>query len=250
MPAETLPNEPCYLRSERSPAFAQYCERVYGRMLNQYGAADMEQLDLLLGVLHLQPDSPVLDVGCGTGETTSYLAERTGAKFIGVDKAARSIAHAQQIALERPGQLTFKVGSLDNLDLAPSSFDAVISIDSLYFCKNMSATMAQFRRVLRPAGQMAFLYTHVVASPEESLLPEDTKVAAALRESGFPFNAYDLSESDRRFWLRAREVGEDLREELKAEGNGDLARLEETAGVLEAVRKGCHARYLYHCLAS
>ena len=67
MPAEAIAKKPCYLRSEQSPSFIRYCERVYGTMLNQFGTADMEQLTLLLDVLRLPPGSTVLDAGCGTG---------------------------------------------------------------------------------------------------------------------------------------------------------------------------------------
>ena len=246
MNSATTAKEPCYLRSQRSPVFARYCERVYGRMLNQYGAADMEQLALLVRVLRLPRHSLVLDAGCGTGETTRYLAEQTGARFLGIDTSEPCIAHAGQLAKRCPNLLDFQFGSIDDLPFSPGSFDAIISIDSVYFCKDMNATMEQFKRVLRPSGQIALLYTHVTTSPEQSLKPNDSKVALALCKIGVQFDAYDLSDSDRRFWLRAKEAGEELRAEFEAEGNGDLTRLSEASGVLDTVRKGCHARYLYH----
>jgi len=70
MPSNSPAKEPCFLRSERSPAFARFCERVHGKMLNQFGSADMDQLALLLTVLAPTPESHVLDAGCGTGVTT------------------------------------------------------------------------------------------------------------------------------------------------------------------------------------
>ena len=48
-------SEPCYLRTQRSPAFAAFYERVYGKNLNQYGTADMEQIRLLLASCACSP---------------------------------------------------------------------------------------------------------------------------------------------------------------------------------------------------
>src|SRR5258707_15351167 len=133
MAAETVPKkQACFLRSVASPAFASYCECVYGKALNQYGTADMEQLDLLLRTLQLGPGMAVLDAGCGTGQTTHYLAETSGASFVGLDKSEASITHALALS-KNGGQLDFHVGDMDSLDFPPGSFDAVVCIETLYF---------------------------------------------------------------------------------------------------------------------
>jgi cyclopropane fatty-acyl-phospholipid synthase-like methyltransferase len=250
MPAEVLAKEPCYLRSERSLAFIRYCERVYGAMLNQYGTADMEQLSLLLDVLQLRPDSRVLDAGCGTGSTTRYLADKSGARFVGIDLAERAVGRALELAVASPDRLSFGTGSMDALDFPASSFDAVVVIDSLYFCKDLAATIGQFQKILRADGQMALFYTHIATSPEDRPEPGGTKLGATLRANGIAFHAHDLSESDRLFWQRAKVVAEELRADFEAEGNGDLNRLGEADAVLDFVRKGRHARYLYHTCKS
>jgi len=246
MPAEVIAKKPCYLRSEQSPAFRRYCERVYGEMLNPFGTADMEQLTLLLDVLRLRPGSHALDCGCGTGATTRYLADKSGARFVGIDTAEPAILRAQELAAASADRLAFKMGTMDTLDFPPGSFDAVVVIDSLYSCKDLTATIGQFLRILRTGGQMGLFYTHIVESSEGSLAASDTKLGAGLRANGVAFDVHDLSESDRRFWHRSKDVAEDMRVDFEAEGNADLMHLGETDAVLDLIRKGRHARYLYH----
>ncbi len=246
MPAEAVTKVPCYLRSERSPAFIRYCERVHGAMLNQYGTADLQQLTFLLEVLRLRPESHVLDAGCGTGHTTRHLAEKSQARFFGIDTAEPAIGRAQELAATSPERLAFKVATMDALDFSPGSFDAVIALESLYFCKNLTSTIGQFQKILRTGGQMGLFYTHIADSTGESLAASDTKLGAALRANGMAFDVYDLSESDRHFWKRSKDVAEELRPEFEAEGNADLLHLNETDAVLDLILKGRHARYLYH----
>jgi ubiquinone/menaquinone biosynthesis C-methylase UbiE len=246
MLSQSPAKEPCFIRSERSPAFASFCERVYGKMLNQYSTADMEQLESLLKMLRLNSESHVLDVGCGTGSTTQYLAEQSGAKFTGVDISERSIRRALERAKASPDRLAFKVGTMDALDFPPASFDAVIALESLYFPKDLAATVSQLKCVLRPGGKLAFFYTHIADAPGSPLGPADTKLAAALRTVDIQFEAFDFTESDRRFWQRSKEAGEELRADFEAEGNGDLAHMSETDALLDFIRQGRHARYLYY----
>jgi ubiquinone/menaquinone biosynthesis C-methylase UbiE len=245
MPTETPTKEPCYLRSEHSSASIQYCNRVYGKMLNQFGTADMDQLELMLSLLHLQQDTTVLDAGCGTGSTTKFLADRSGARFTGLDVSVRSIDRAMEFAKHCPERLAFVVGTMDALDFGPASFDAVVAIESLYFPKDLTRTLHQFHMALRPRGQMALFFTHI-AEPGGGLTAGDTKLASALRANHIVYEAHDLTESDCRFWRRAKEVGEELRAEFEAEGNGDLTRLGEADALLDFIKQGRHARYLYH----
>jgi hypothetical protein len=61
------------------------------------------------------------------------------------------------------------MGTMDALDFPLGSFDAVVVIDSLYSCKDLTATIGQFLRILRTGGQMGLFYTHIVESSESSL---------------------------------------------------------------------------------
>jgi SAM-dependent methyltransferase len=242
MTVEAPAKEPCFLRSERSPVFGRFCERVYGRMLNQYGTADMEQLDLLVKVLALPAAAEVLDAGCGTGRTTQYLAEATGARFTGLDNVPAAIERARLRAEAIPGRLAFKFGTMDAMEFPDASFDAIVAIESLYFPKDLTATTKRFKELLRPGGRMGLFFTDFGEKPAR---PEETRLGVSLEACGLTFEAHDLTEHDRRFWRRAKEVGESLREEAAAEGNDDLLHLGETDVVMGLIAKGGHARYLY-----
>jgi ubiquinone/menaquinone biosynthesis C-methylase UbiE len=63
---------------------------------------------------------PVLDVGCGPGDVTAYLAER-GLDVSGVDLSTRMIEHARRL---HPDQ-QFAVASATELQLAESSYGGV-----------------------------------------------------------------------------------------------------------------------------
>ena len=78
------------------------------------------------------------------------------------------------------------------------------------------------------------------------VMSQRTKLAAALRASEIQYDTHDLSENDRRFWQRSKEAADELLPDFVAEGNEDLAHQGETNAVLDFIRDGRHARYLYH----
>ncbi len=66
---------------------------------------------------------PVLDVGCGPGTVTAYLAER-GLDVTGVDLSPRMIDNARRL---HPS-CRFEVGSATDLDLADASLGGVLGV--------------------------------------------------------------------------------------------------------------------------
>jgi SAM-dependent methyltransferase len=151
--------------------------------------------------------------------------------------STRSIDRAKEFAADSPQQLAFAVGTMDALDFGPNSFDAVVAIESLYFSKDLTRALHQFRMVLRPRGQIALFFTHI-AEAGARLGPDDTMLATALHANQIPYKTHDLTESDRRFWERCKVVGEELRGKFEAEGNDDLTRLGETEALLDFIKQG------------
>lgn len=246
MASQMTPLEQCYLRMEQSPAAARYRERTHGKALNQFNSTDMAELALLVDVLKLTAGSVILDAGCGTGHVTKYLAETTDAQFTGIDELPGCIRRAQALASERPDRLRFMIADMKTPAFPPASFDAIIAIDSLYPIKDHTQTLAAFKALLGPAGQMGLFYTHFSDAPGVGLGPDDTGLARALRNNDLSYQVHDLTEHDRAFWQRCEAIAEEMRPDFVAEGNGSLLIDGERLAILGLIKQNRHARYLYH----
>jgi 2-polyprenyl-3-methyl-5-hydroxy-6-metoxy-1,4-benzoquinol methylase len=165
---------------------------------------------------------------------------------VGIDSAEPAIGRAQEIAAVSPECLAFKVGTMDALDFSPGSFDAAIAIESLDLCKDLTSTIGQLNKLLRAGSQMALFHTYTADGARDKISATHAKLGAALRANGIVFNVFDLSESDRHFWMRSKIVADEMRAEFEAEGNADLIHLDETEARLNLIQEGRQARYLYH----
>lgn len=100
---------------------------------------------------------PVLDVGCGPGTVTAYLAER-GLDVSGVDLSPRMIENARRL---HP-QCRFSVASATDLDLPEASLGGVLGWWSLFNLPRdvLPQVLALFARALKPGGHF-ITATHV-----------------------------------------------------------------------------------------
>ncbi|GAA1841071.1 class I SAM-dependent methyltransferase [Pseudonocardia ailaonensis] len=100
---------------------------------------------------------PVLDVGCGPGTITAYLAER-GLDVSGVDLSPRMISHARRL---HP-QCRFEVSSSTELDLEDASYGGLMGWWSLFNLPRdvLPQVLSSFARALVPGGQV-IVATHV-----------------------------------------------------------------------------------------
>ncbi|TDU89197.1 methyltransferase family protein [Kribbella voronezhensis] len=100
---------------------------------------------------------PVLDVGCGPGSVTAYLAER-GLDVSGVDLSARMVEHARRLY---PGQ-RFAVASATELELADASLGGILGWWSLFNLPRhiLPLVLQSFGRALIPGGHL-IIGTHM-----------------------------------------------------------------------------------------
>ncbi|MDD9981234.1 MAG: class I SAM-dependent methyltransferase, partial [Gammaproteobacteria bacterium] len=93
----------------------------------------------------------VLDLGCGTGRHTAWLAE-SGARVTAVDFSEKMLEQARR---KVPGtDARFVVHDLhDRLPLEDASFDAVVSGLVLEHLRDLGGFFREAHRVLRPRGR-------------------------------------------------------------------------------------------------
>lgn len=99
------------------------------------------------------PDLEWVDVGCGTGALAARIAAACSPLAVtGVDPSADFVAAAAATVTAA----RFEVGTADALPLGPDSVDVVASALAYNFVPDRPAALAEFRRVCRPGGTLAF----------------------------------------------------------------------------------------------
>lgn len=242
-----------YTAIKNSPAYDTFCQRVFGENYAQHGFSDMSQVNSLLAFLNLRPGDCVLELGCGSGGISAYIAEQTGAHLTGIDFIPEAIRQAKFRYRSRQKTLNFQVMDIGRLDFPAESFDSLISIDSLYFT-DIFSTIEKMAGILRAEGHMGIFYSHG-ASPEnpletfdfQSLHPDRTPLAEALQKNRLRYKTWDYTAEDYAHALLKKKVVEDLWSQFNAEGNLFLYqnRHDEALGVLSAIEADAHKRYLY-----
>jgi SAM-dependent methyltransferase len=117
-------------------------------------ATRLEQLTLpLLGAVldaaRVQPGIRLLDAGCGAG-LLPLLATLRGAQASACDASAALIA----IARQRLPDAELREADLESLPWDDASFDAVTSVNAIFYASDMDAAMRELRRVARPGGRV------------------------------------------------------------------------------------------------
>jgi ubiquinone/menaquinone biosynthesis C-methylase UbiE len=120
-------------------------------------AADPRQRAMLeeyTGRLELADESELLEVGCGTGAVSRYLATLPGVAHVtGLDPSPLFVERACELAGDAP--VDFVAGDGRALPLADASFDAVVFHTSLCHMPERERAIAEAHRVLRPGGRIA-----------------------------------------------------------------------------------------------
>lgn len=145
-----------------STDYKECCSAVYehdwvrlllGESFHPGGLALTERLGELL---HVGPDSILLDAACGLGTSAVYLARVFGCRVIGVDLGARNIARGAESARVAgvEARVEFQVGDGEHLPLPDASVDAVLCECAFCLFHSKQRAASEFARVLRPGGSV------------------------------------------------------------------------------------------------
>jgi 2-polyprenyl-6-hydroxyphenyl methylase / 3-demethylubiquinone-9 3-methyltransferase len=102
---------------------------------------------------HFGTDVRVLDIGCGAGFLSNYLAEQEF-RVAGLDVSTGSLAVAARFDVT--GSVRYVAGDALALPFAAEAFDAVCAMDFLEHVEDPSAVIREVSRVLRPKGLFFF----------------------------------------------------------------------------------------------
>ncbi len=104
--------------------------------------------------LPITPETPVLDVACGSGNL-AIVAARQGCATCGVDIAANLIAQARERAASASLDIDFIEGDAEALPYPGQSFAAVVSMFGIMFAPRPEVVASELYHVTRSGGFVA-----------------------------------------------------------------------------------------------
>jgi ubiquinone/menaquinone biosynthesis C-methylase UbiE len=99
----------------------------------------------------------VLDVGCGIGGPSRYLASKFGCQVTGLDLTPEFVALAGMLAQRTrlADKVTYRQGNALDLPFPDASFDVVWSQNAAMNIADRDRLYGEMHRVLRPGGRLA-----------------------------------------------------------------------------------------------
>ncbi len=145
------------LAAAKPEDFVPACDRWDRYMLEQSGITD---------------DSRVLEVACGNGNASIWIAQQTGGEVVGIDLSSNHIKNAREKASCNPSlRLSFQKESATHLPFPDGSFTHAWSQAALYHIPDREKALAEVYRVLADGGIFLFddLVTPVQTVSETAL---------------------------------------------------------------------------------
>jgi SAM-dependent methyltransferase len=107
----------------------------------------------------VQPGEHVLDIGCGSGQTTCEAARMAqGGSALGVDISASAIKRARELArTQRVHNVTFERADAQVCRFPQERFNLAISRFGTMFFDDPVAAFTHVGRALRPAGRLVMM---------------------------------------------------------------------------------------------
>ena len=173
---------------------------TYDRLSARYESGDLPWDDELpppevMEFVSTLPPGRALDLGCGTGRASIYLA-RLGWSVDGVDFIPKAIEMAQARARRAGVSPRFHCAAVTRLDFLSGPYDLALDVGCLHALddENLRAYHAELKRLLRPGGAYLLFVRLKEAgasppsdddSPEDGPRGIDEAILSALFQDGF-----------------------------------------------------------------
>ncbi|KAK6140216.1 hypothetical protein DH2020_026014 [Rehmannia glutinosa] len=149
--------------------------------ISDHRAAQIRMIEESLRFASLSDDSMqkpinIVDVGCGIGGSSTYLARKYGAKCQGITLSPVQARRAQELAAAQglDDKVSFQVADALNQPFSDGEFDLALSMESGEHMPDKKKFVGELARVVAPGGTIIIVtWCHRDLSPGESLRPEE-----------------------------------------------------------------------------
>lgn len=158
---------------------------------------------ILVNKMNILPGSSILEVGCGKGYGSVYIATHLSPSLITcVDISQSQIDNAKinhENIIKKFPQLQFEVGKADSIKQNSGSYDYIYSVEAAQHFPSIENFAKEALRLLKPGGKLAITshfssntegyevakkYLPTVASGTDRMIPID-QVRKAFQKEGF-----------------------------------------------------------------
>lgn len=135
---------------ENQPTFFDFAAEV--GLTKHFGGLD--GTEKLVEMCHISDASYILDVGCGVGVTSCFLAKRYGCRVVGVDIRVKMVERSEDRAQREKvaDQVEFRVADAQDLPFEDGQFDIVITESVTSFPEDQQRAVNEYARVTRSGG--------------------------------------------------------------------------------------------------
>jgi ubiquinone/menaquinone biosynthesis C-methylase UbiE len=244
-----------YARHADSPTHRTIFREVYGADYPEeavpFSYITMTLLRRMAQALAVGPGATLIDLGCGRGGPSLWVARETGASLVGVDLSSVAVEHAARRPTEFgvEGRARFEVGDLTALRFADGTFDAAMSVDVLWTVPNRLAALSEVARIVKPGARFVFTNWDRDLAPPGTPPPVNDH-RPLLREAGFAIETYeDIPEAElqrRAIYERYVASQEALEHEMGAEAARALQfEARRALGLIDGVDYLRHSRRIF-----
>lgn len=187
----------------------------FDRLAHQWDTTEQSQDDILPVVerwiekLRLQPGENLLEVGCGTGQLTGWLAERVQpGRVVAIDFSQAML----DVAATKGISATFRQADVCHDDLGHADFEVALCFQSFPHFRDQAGALCNLSHCLKPGGRLIVLHQNsrhevnafhhgVGGSVGTDFLPDDHHWKIWLAAAGF--RVPTIEDSQDGFFLEA-----------------------------------------------
>jgi ubiquinone/menaquinone biosynthesis C-methylase UbiE len=129
-----------------------------------------------INLAQVKPGDSILEVGCGTGTLTLAAKRQAGpsGKAFGIDVIPGMIELSRRKASQANEQVTFQLGSIDDIPFSENQFDVVMCSFMIFHMSENTRRkgIAEIYRVLKPNGRLLVLDLALPAQPLQKTIAQ------------------------------------------------------------------------------
>ena len=161
--------------------------------------AQLQLIEHLAALADIKPGSRILDIGCGFGGTSLYLAQEFSANVTGITISSVQVEMARRAAAEQSLNANFMLMDAEAMRF-DQQFDVLWSVESISHYQDLEKFFASAAKLLKSGGTFAITDWF----KRENLTPAETRKLIAPIEKGMFVELQTMDDYDR--YLRSNNL--------------------------------------------